>query len=238
MLDSGVPTLVQQYVTSVLINMQRDIQGVVQKAIQNAFPAAWLHDEQSDIESERHEKLCGIISRLVVPVDSFHQIFEKAPDTYGPLVDLCTRSLLDQGSDSSFWVEGVRALFPADLEEQPPWPSSAAQDLVDKPSCILAKRFQGLIDSLVEEIEGDLKAKTDSLILDAVSRRVRLSSEEVACVTRWRKTLATAMNAVEIRVVEADSVSKLTNDIELIFLRYKRIMWQELRSSVRDRLVG
>ena len=215
-----MPTLMQQYVASVLINMPRDIQGVVQKAIQNAFPAAWLHDEQSDIESERHEKLCGIISRLVVPVDSFHQIFEKAPDTYGPLVDLCTRSLLDQGSDSSFWVEGVRALFQADLEEQPPWPSSAAQELVDKPSCILAKRFQGLIDSLVEEIEGDLKAKTDSLILDAVSRRVRLFSEEVACVERWRKTLATATNAVEIRVVEADSVSKLTNDIVLIFLRY------------------
>ena len=51
-LDSGVPTLVQQYVTCVLINMQRDIQGVVKKAIQDAFPAAWLPKEQS--ESETH----------------------------------------------------------------------------------------------------------------------------------------------------------------------------------------
>jgi hypothetical protein len=46
------------------------------------------------------------------------------------------------------------------------------------------------------------------------------------------------MNAVEIIVVEADSVSMLTNDIVLIFLRYKRIVLQELRSSLRDRLVG
>jgi hypothetical protein len=115
-------------------------------------------------------------------VDSFHQNFDKAPDTYGPLVDLCTRSLLDQGSDASFWVEGVHALFSADMEEQPPWPSSAAQLLVDRPPCMLAKRFPGLINIPEEEIKGDLKAKTDALILDAMSSRVRLFSEEVACV--------------------------------------------------------
>ena len=196
---------------TVLTNMQRDIQGVVQKTILDAFPAAWLPEE---------EHLLGRSSQLVVPVDRLHQIFEKPPDTYGPLVELCTRALLDQDTDVSFWVEGVRALFPADLQEQPLWPSLKGQELVDNPPCQLAKRFPGLIDSLVEEIKGDLKAKTDSLILDAVSRRVRLFSEEVACVERWRKTLATATNAVEIRMVEADSVSKLTNDIVLIFLRY------------------
>jgi uncharacterized protein YjbI with pentapeptide repeats len=231
-LDSGVPTLVQQYVTSVLTNMQRDIQGVVQKAIQDAFPAAWLHEEQSESESERHEEVCGIIPRLSVPVDSFHEIFEKPPDTYGPLVDLCTRALLDQGSDASFWVEGVRALFPVDELGE------VGQKLVDNPPCLLAKRFPGLIDALVEEIKGDLKAKTDSLIREAVSHRVRRFSEEVACVEGWRKTLASATNAVEIIVVEADSLSKLKNDIVLIFLRYKRVMLQELRASVRDRLVG
>jgi hypothetical protein len=194
-LDSGVPTLVQQYVTSVLINMQRDIQGVVQKAIQDAFPAAWLHEEQSESESERHEEVCGIIPRLVVPVDSFHQIFDKSPDMYGPLVDLCTRALLDQGSDASFWVDDVRSLFPVDQL------GAVGQQLVDNPPCLLAKRFPGLIDSLVEEIKGDLKTKTDSLIREAVSRRVRRFSEEVAFVEEWRKTLVTATNEVEVMTV-------------------------------------
>ena len=49
MLDSGVPKLVQQYVTTVLINMQRDIQAVVKKAIQDAFPAAWLEEEGDEV---------------------------------------------------------------------------------------------------------------------------------------------------------------------------------------------
>jgi hypothetical protein len=206
--------------------MQRDIQGVVQKTILDAFPAAWLPEE---------EHLLGRSSQLVVPVDRLHQIFEKPPDTYGPLVDLCTRVLLDQDTDVSFWVEGVRALFPADLQEQPLWPSLKGQQLVDNPPCQLAKRFPGLIDSLVEEIKGDLKAKTDSLIRDAVCRRARLFSDEVACVEGWRKTLST--KTVVVTVVEPDSVSKLTNDIVIIFLRYKSSMLQELRSSVRDRLV-
>ena len=59
----------------------------------------------------------------------------------------------------------------------------AARTTVDGrkgPPCQLAKRFPGLIDSLVEEIKGDLKAKMDSLILDAVSRRVRLFSDQIA----------------------------------------------------------
>ena len=38
----------------------------------------------------------------------------------GPLADLC---MLDQGT-ASFWVEGVRALFPVDLQEQPMWLST------------------------------------------------------------------------------------------------------------------
>jgi hypothetical protein len=190
--------------------------------------------------------------------------YGRVPNTYGPIVNLCKRSLLYQGkseeeicgllsrtldaeeeddddhhdvpSDTSFWVEGVRALFPADLEEQPPWPSLAAQQLVDKPPCQLAKRFPGLIDSLVEEIKGDLKAKMDSLILDAVSRRVRLFSDEIASVEGWRKKYTP--EEVGISVIEAGRVSELTNDIVLIFLRYKGGMLQELQASVRDRLVG
>jgi hypothetical protein len=122
------------------------------------------------------------------------------------------------------------------LEEQPPWPSLAAQQLVDKLPCKLAKRFPGLIDGLVEEIKGDLKAKMDSLILDAVSRRVRLFSDEIASVEGWRKKFTP--KAVEISVIEAGSVSELTNDIVLILLRYKGGMLQELQASVRDHLVG
>jgi hypothetical protein len=45
-------------------------------------------------------------------------------------------------------------------------------------------------------------------------------------------------SAVEITVVDEDSMSKLTNDIVLIFLRYKGCMLQELQSSVGDHLVG
>ena len=41
-LDMSVPTLVDGYVSSVLVTMQREIQDVVQKAIQDAFPAPWL----------------------------------------------------------------------------------------------------------------------------------------------------------------------------------------------------
>jgi hypothetical protein len=185
--------------------------------------------------------------------------YGRVPHTYGPIMDLCKRTLLCQGkteeqicgrtldaeeqeddhddvpSDTSFWVEGVRALFPADLEEQSPWPSLAAQQLVDKPPCQLAKRFPGLIDSLVEEIKGDLKAKMDSLILDALSRRVRLFSDAIASAEGWRKKFT--LNAVEISVIDPAILSELTNDIVLIFLRYKGGMLQEFQSSMRDRLV-
>ncbi len=187
--------------------------------------------------------------------------YGHVPRTYGPIVGLCKHVLLYQGkteekicerlcrtldaeevddndvpSDTSFWVEGVRAMFPADLQERPPWPSSLAQQLVQKPPCLLAKRFPGLIGILVEEIKGDLKTKTDSLILDAVSRRVRLFSDEITSVERWRKTFS--LNAVEISVIDAGRVLELTNDIVLIFLRYKGGMLQELGSSVRDHLLG
>jgi hypothetical protein len=113
--------------------------------------------------------------------------------------------------------------------------SEEQQQLIDNPPCLLAKRFPGLIDSLVEEIKV-LKDKADCLVLEDVKDRARLFSDEVDSVARWQKTLTTS--AVEITVVDEDSMSKLTNDIVLIFLRYKRKMLQELRSSVRDRLVG
>ena len=77
----------------------------------------------------------------------------------GPLADLC---MLDQGT-ASFLIEGMRALFPVDLQEQPMWPSPKEQQLVDIPPCQLAKRFPSLIHSLVDEVEGlegDFKAKT------------------------------------------------------------------------------
>jgi hypothetical protein len=89
----------------------------------------------------------------------------------------------------------------------------------------------------VEEIKGDLKAKMDSLILDALSRRVRLFSDEITSVERWPKKFT--LNAVEISVTDAGRLSDLTNDIVLIFLRYnfRAGMLQEFQSSVRDRLV-
>ena len=46
------------------------------------------------------------------------------------------------------------------------------------------------------------------------------------------------MLCVAVLDSSVDSVSKLTNDIVLIVLRYKRIMLQELRSRVSDRLVS
>jgi hypothetical protein len=298
-LESGAATLMQQYATSLLTTMQRDIQNVVQKAMHDSFPAAWLPSGT----------LCDS-SPLLVPLDSFDQIFEKpghggggdatqeplfanivgphyrrdamgrvivdnglarmeprggggedaatqgeagivkggsgrrkedyggVPKTYEPLVELCKCALIQEGTDACFWVEGVRALFPADFQEQsqPLWPSSAAQQLIDNPPCQLAKRFPGIIDSLVEKLKGDLKTKTESLILDAVSRRVRLFSDQIASVQGWRKKFTP--NAVEISVVEAGSVAELTNDVVLVFLRYKRGMLRELQSSVRDRLAG
>ena len=41
-----------------------------------------------------------------------------------------------------------------------------------RPAVHVARRFPGLIDSVVEMLLGELKTKSDSLILDAVSRRV------------------------------------------------------------------
>ena len=114
MLGSGVPKLVQQFVTSVLMNMQQDIQGVVHNATHDDFPA-WIHkglapfSETANVTVELGNTVIRVL-KLVVPVDSFHQILEKPPDTYGSIVDICTRVLVDQGSDASFWVEGVRTL--------------------------------------------------------------------------------------------------------------------------------
>ena len=47
MLDSGAASLMQQYATSVLTTLQRQIEGVVYKAIRDAFPAAWLQSHQN-----------------------------------------------------------------------------------------------------------------------------------------------------------------------------------------------
>ena len=52
----------------------------------------------------------------------------------------------------------------------------------------MGRRFPGLIDSVVEMLQGELKTKSDALILDAVSRRVAVFSSELAAVERWHKT--------------------------------------------------
>ena len=66
MLESGAATLMQQYATSLLTTMQQDIQNVVQKAMHDSFPVSWLPSGT----------LCDS-SPLLVPLDSFDQIFEK-----------------------------------------------------------------------------------------------------------------------------------------------------------------
>ncbi len=86
MLERGAPTLVQQYARSLLVRLQREIQDVVQKAIQDAFPAAWL---QSGCENEKTgvAGVAGAVvaSRLAVPLASFDQIFEQFGLEEGPL---------------------------------------------------------------------------------------------------------------------------------------------------------
>ena len=246
MLESGAATLMQQYATSLLTTMQRDIQNVFEQAMRDSFPAAWLPSGT----------LCDS-SPLLVPLDSFDQIFEKpghgggGDATQEPLFanivgphyrrDAMGRVIVDNGlarmeprggGGEDAAMQGEAGIVkggsgrrkedyggvPKTYEPLPLWPSSAAQQLIDNPPCQLAKRFPGVIDSLVEKLKGDLKTKTESLILDAVSRRVRLFSDQIASVQGWRKKFTP--NAVEISVVEAGSVAELTNDVVLVFLRY------------------
>ena len=50
--------------------------------------------------------------------------------------------------------------------------STNTDTLGARPAVHVARRFPGLIDSVVEMLQGELKTKSDALILDAVSRRV------------------------------------------------------------------
>ena len=151
-----------------------------------------------------------------------------------PLLGLCEDALK---REASFWVEGVQGLFPKDLQDEPEWPSTAARALIDNPPLQLSKRFPGLIDSLVDQIKSDLKPAADSLILDDVSSCLKRFSDEVAVGT-WQKTFT--LTGVEVKVMKADRLAVLADDIVLIFLRYNTAMMRKLtheRSRIHD-LIG
>ena len=88
-LERGAPTLVQQYARSLLVSLQREIQNVVHKAIQDAFPAEWLPSGRENDTVAGVVGVAGVAgdvaSRLVVPLDSFDQIFEQFGLEEGPL---------------------------------------------------------------------------------------------------------------------------------------------------------
>jgi len=121
-----------------------------------------------------------------------------------------------------------------DVQMIPPWPSSEAQEIMDNPPLLLADRFSGVIDNLVDDVR-QRKLVADSLILHSVTRSIAAFSQEVACVEKWPK--AFALEGVVVHVVNEDLVSTLTNDIILSFLRYNSSMLREMRAGVHD-LVG
>ena len=82
---------------------------------------------------------------------------------------------------------------------------------------LLADRFPGILESIVDEIKCDLKPDTDSLILNALSRCVQCFSDCVVDVDPWQKTLH--MNGVTVQVIHPQHVEQLADEIALIFLR-------------------
>jgi hypothetical protein len=97
---------------------------------------------------------------------------------------------------------------------------------------LLAERFPSVIDSIIDEMRGDLKPKADALIREAVSGIVQRFSDEVARVEGWRKTLVA--DGVVLEVVTAERMSELCEELVLSFLRYNSAMLREVRARVRQ----
>jgi hypothetical protein len=108
--------------------------------------------------AEYEVNVSGSLTKAGIPGDNIGKMilvgrrkedYGRVPHTYGPIMNLCKRTLDSEKeedavpSDTSFWVEGVRAVFPLDLQEQPMWPSPMQQQLVDSPPGQLASDLSG-----------------------------------------------------------------------------------------------
>ena len=164
-----------------------------------------------------------------VPLESSDQVFECVPDVRTPLL----RAL---NSDKNYFdtqVEVLRGLFfSGDKQEPPQWSSAEAREMLKNPPLLLAERFPSVIDSIIDEMRGDLKPKADALIREAVSGIVQRFSDEVARVEGWRKTLVA--DGVVLEVVNAERMSELWEELVLSFLRYNSAMLREVRARVRQ----
>ena len=104
--------------------------------------------------------------------------------------------------------------------------------MLKNPRLLLAERFPSVIDSIIDEMRGDLKPKADALIREAVSGIVQRFSDEVARVEGWRKTLVA--DGVVLELVTAERMSELCEELVLSFLRYNSAMLREVRARVRQ----
>jgi len=172
---------------------------------------------------------------LAVRPGSFNQVFKLAPDMNGPIMRLCDRYLQH---DTSFWVEGVKKLFPKDITESPEWSSPGAVDIfLRNPPLLLVKRFggeQGVIAKLTDKDEAFRQQVVHTKIREAVSGFAKRFNSEVASIDAWPKTLT--RDGVVVDVVKTDRVTLLTNEIVLSFLRYNTDMLEGLHQRV-DALV-
>jgi hypothetical protein len=150
------------------------------------------------------------------------------PDVRAPLL----RALNSAKNYFDTQVEVLRGLFSGDKQEPPQWPSAEADKMLKNPRLLLAERFPSVIDSIIDEMRGDLKPKADALIREAVSGIVQRFSDEVARVEGWRKTLAA--DGVVLEVVTAERMSELCEELVLSFLRYNSAMLREVRARVRQ----
>ena len=96
-------------------------------------------------------------------------------------------------SDKNYFdtqVEVLRGLFSGDKQEPLQWPSAEAREMLKNPPLLLAERFPSVIDSIIDEMRGDLKPKADALIREAVS--VHRFSDEVRVLKggakRWSQS--------------------------------------------------
>jgi hypothetical protein len=138
-------------------------------------------------------------------------------------------------SDKNYFdtqVEDLRGLFSGDRQEPSQWPSEEADKRIKNPPLLLAERFPSVIDSIIDEMRGDLKPKANALIREAVSGIVQRFSDEVARVEGWRKTLVA--DGVVLEVVTAERMSELCEELVLSFLRYNSAMLRQVRARVRQ----
>jgi hypothetical protein len=163
-----------------------------------------------------------------VPLESFDQVFECVLDVRTPLL----RALNGDQNYFDAQVEVLRGLFSEDKQEPPEWPSAKAHKMLKNPPLLLAERFPSVIDSIIDEMRGDLKPKADALIREAVSSIVQRFSDEVERAEGWRKTLVA--DGVVLEVVTAERMSELCEELVLSFLRYNSAMLREVRARVRQ----